>query len=146
VRDWRENWREQVAIPPHLAYPSRFLLLRDRDSNCGTGCVRSPIIEPDLASTHDFHPIGESGWVRLNPVISERDWRETGASFGAAAPPPAARESARRPRLPPSPLKRPIGYCLDSAGNGGLIWPHCGGLNWPDFRLTCCRLFGAHRA
>jgi hypothetical protein len=24
------------------------------------------------------------------------------------------------------------------AGNGGLIWPHCGGLNWPHLRPTRC--------
>ncbi|MGA2165792.1 MAG: hypothetical protein ABSH36_15175, partial [Solirubrobacteraceae bacterium] len=32
------------------------------------------------------------------------------------------------------------------AGNGGLIWPHCGGLNWPHLRPTGSRLFGAHGA
>ena len=31
-------------------------------------------------------------------------------------------------------------------GTAVLIWPHCGGLNWPHLRPTGGRLFGAHRA
>jgi hypothetical protein len=35
---------------------------------------------------------------------------------------------------------------LAVAGNGGLIWPRCGGLNWPHLCPTGGRLFDAHGA